>query len=692
MLSSLSGRPTVFPTNGREDEFVITREDGTRQGIFKVWAQPILPTLSGLSKEKWCQTATEHPAFLEAQLRRAWRNSWLIDRDLATRFSGRTLSSNPTERVAELVGHLERAFGLMSPFYHLEAIVDDPAWLGLDTVSSLPITGGLDVVAFLLPSAFEQYVVATATTWNDLNWVKIHRLTLKALANPKHIGALVGLAGIFGVQPADLIFAANALQWIPTRVGGKKEDMDEEVAIARLQDIIQKSRERQDLTCLSVMADMNARIRFFNWLPLIKGSNNFDGRNWTYASVCDPTNALFQTLDDHPELWSADFREIYRDHLRPQLLNLDATSAKGRFLLDLILNEKRTTIVLPKKRPPSYDYARQGWIIHNSSYEFHQSCLVGTKPVGVVLAAHVLGREHVLPGLSIPTDSVVCRSYGHFAREVQEHYSQIHSWAVRSSSMDEGTARGVYDSILRVTPDNLPVEIETCVESYNRDGPVAFRRAKGLPDVYSDIEISVFLNPYEKGFGGVATVSSSLDNKGKLYRISVAHSPDQVTSGGDTEEFEFSDGTQAPERLASVVSILQLLHDVLGGAIQIEWVMNANNIVIVLQLEFMPMQTLENHKERNDRQVIEVPINSLTDITHAVPMIESQKSDEIARLVIGPEASSSHLFQGELFTMVVRLGCRVGEIKLAKAVSPSSHFANICRYFGIRLVLPQGRM
>ena len=530
MLSNLFGRYNAFPSGGREDEFVIIREDGTRQGIFKEWAPPVLPALSGMEKDAWCRKASQQPAFLEKELRRAWRNSWLIDQDLVTKFKVNPLPENPARRVAELVRRLKLAFGLMAPFYHLEAMVDDLAWLGIEASENQTTTGELDVASFLLPSALQQYVVATVGNWNDLNWPEIHRLTTLALSDTSRAGVILGLSGLLGVSPAHLVFAANSLQWIPARVGGKKEDVGEQEAIRGLKEVIERSREEKNPNCLSVLANMNARIRFFNWLPLVEGPENFAGRNWAYASVCDTADELFKALDANPELWQPDFRDVYNAKLRPQVLNLDAASAKGRFLLDLIANERRIAFdfVNQVKR---YHQKRSSRLIPQATYEFNQPCLVGTKPVGLALVSHALGQEYVLPGLIISMNEVESPRYKKFADEARGRWPNVKVWAVRSSSMDEGTARGVYETILRVPRAELETAIRACTQSYYQRGAVAFRRAKGLDEKERRAEIAVLLQPYQAGrCGGVATITNTADGSGRKYHISVANTAEQATS------------------------------------------------------------------------------------------------------------------------------------------------------------------
>lgn len=41
-----------------------------------------------------------------------------------------------------------------------------------------------------------------------------------------------------------------------------------------------------------VAKDINALIRFLNWLPAIKSAENFRGKFWMYDAVCATANEL----------------------------------------------------------------------------------------------------------------------------------------------------------------------------------------------------------------------------------------------------------------------------------------------------------------------------------------------------------------------------------------------------------------
>ena len=53
----------------------------------------------------------------------------------------------------------------------------------------------------------------------------------------------------------------------------------------------------------------------------------------------DIKTQLLQTLDQHPEVWQEGFAAVFATVLRPQLEGLDAVSAVGRFLIQLVVKE-----------------------------------------------------------------------------------------------------------------------------------------------------------------------------------------------------------------------------------------------------------------------------------------------------------------------------------------------------------------
>jgi len=587
MLSQMCAQVNAFGTD-KEDEFVVQRENGIEQGIFKTWAVPVIPFLdrgnlgvlfkvwpdtislakkikfeeaiqvleNSSNKEKsqnakiitetiseWQMRCRKQPSYLAITLERARLFSWLLDRRLTTVFLKEKLSVDLPERITRLVNRLLLAFGIMNPFYNLEAIVGNTSWLLGEKGFNSSSAGKLDAVAFLLPIAFREDVVATELNWNGLTWGGIHAITKKMLANPIQQKILLNVAKIAGVQPHHVVFAANALEWVPMRVGGKKGDpMSTDDALNELDKILSKP-ERQGKNVITIISNINALIRFLNWVPLIEDEKNFSGLSWTYASVCDTTNSLLEVLVHNPKVWQDNFSNVFTKKLNPQLSRLDASSAKGRFLLHLILNERRL----------KSDYClgmdeewREGVlnVVLDSHLDAKETpeptkniyplSLVGGKPLGLSLVWLNMAESRVLDGIALSSNLIenflrkspnlwqlvlqlnqendmlmkkaiaqkierliLEQPIGEDLRQALEStialFPDINLWAIRASSLNENEARGVYKTLLQVPRNSCLEAVKRCIASFYNRKAVFFRMTDGGGDLPL---FAILLQPY----------------------------------------------------------------------------------------------------------------------------------------------------------------------------------------------------
>jgi len=736
ILETMVRQVNIFGDD-RHDEFMIVREDGQTQGIFKSWAVPVIPFLERGSikalEVQWPQIDTEtigswteqcrkQPLRLAESLEQARLYSWLIDRELAKQYYTEPLSDDAPTAIRQLVNRLHLAFGLMNPFYHLEALVSDPSWIGITDTQASSHAGTLDIVPFFLPAAFRDYVVADTLNWNRLDWETIRGLTKRILISAKCSSqkrVLLNLAGIMGVPPEHIVFATNVLQFIPARVGGKKDDPIATLeALNQLEAVVCGYQQPQDP--IGILGDMNARIRFYNWLPLVEGEVNFQGLNWTYASTCDTSSLLLQTLVEHPEVWQEGFADVFNGILLPQLRDLDATSAKGRFLLHLILEERRL-------RKGIFDSVDRAWALNtleaicsasgfgqvpNPTRTIYPHSLVGGKPHGLALAAYVLGEDSVLDGFVIPTTVVeyllrrdngsgvfsailqldqvsavnqvrtllstlqekVRETQDRFETIVEQYFKQfleVERWAVRSSSFDEGNARGLHLTGLNVPRNEVLQKVVECIASYYSEKAVLFRVVTGRGSLP---RFAVFLQPYLEGPGGVAEIRDS------HYHVSCGSSADAVNSDiGEVHEYSCHLGDQFPDEIRPVVETLARLSEIYGD-VQIEWAMTSGGLKI-FQMERLISPDVPTASTLRQAGFT-VAIGSVADMERTVAILQS--SDALAGLVLGE--INLDVFQGALFTLIAQCGNRIAEIRLSHPVSPSSHFANICRHFGIKLI------
>ena len=759
MIGSMVGQINAFGDD-KNDEIKIIREDFSDQGILKTWAIPIIPLLdSGCIRKlyeiwpkfsigrtgdffgelyhlsdqgdknaiavireinEWKNRVVNSPRRLKRDLERARLYSWLLDQQLAMLFSESPISLL-NHGIPELVERLSFALGLMNPFYNLEVIVGNPSLgLGVNHTLKSDTAGILDFVSFLLPAAFRDVITADCQNWNGLDWKLLRDQTKKLLGSDKIRGRIIlNIAKLAGIPPHHVLFAANSLEWIPVRGGGKKDDpIPTQEALARLDEALLSTKGEAD-DIVSILSEINAHIRFLNWVPLIEGRLNFFGKNWTYASVCDTADQLFNTLCMNPEVWKDEFREIFEKDLALKLKNLDVASAKGRLLLHLIQNEDRLKSEYSGVNRLIASRAKN-LIIGNREpiflTEIQHPNQIGGKSFGLTLAATILPDQTLTDGFVLSSSDIssflrektsiwrniiridkekniaekvriaeqienliICASIPEWLNNIinlgLDRFPRVNIWAIRSSSMDEGEARGVYQTILSVERKNILSAILRCLASYYSKNAVHFRMITGTGEIP---DFAVLIQPYNHAQGGVASISDA------KYTISVGSTPDKVTSGNEILE-ETSGKLGFDDRLSPVsLRVKNILEKLSGlfGNIQIEWFSRSENDIKLLQMEILPLSK-KTSETINDPPVREIVMLSLDQISAVEKLLT--KTDENISIKLNKKINLDS-FHGEFLGLIARSGRRISKIQTSSPISPSSHFANICRYFGVQLV------
>lgn len=761
-LAGMWGQVNAFADDGT-DEFRVQREDGRRYGIFKTWAFPVIPfiewgTMDALTalwptirrrarSSGFRQTLDElaasagelrRPAQLAVETIKGWRKACMFspvrlarslerarlycdvaDHRLMELFSEEPLPDDIGGRISELVDRLVVAIGLSQPFYHIEAVAGDATLLDPSlSAREQDSSGRLDVAAFLLPAAFRDIVVAEKGNWNGLSWRRIRRVTGEMMAHPDFRTALLRLSALTGHPPEHIVFAANAIEWTPRRVGGKKDDpIDTNAALSQLIALLEGTVA--DDNHISVLAEINALIRFRNWLPGIVGNENFQGSNWCYGSTCDTTSLLLETLKSNPQVWKPGFSKVFQSQILPQLSDLDATSAIGRLLLYLILDEGR----LEETFFSGLNISRQCEILtrisadrptsHNSFGDVHHRGLVGGKTHGLLLSDLALGHlskggfitlpqvERLVgsvPGLmyqirqldrhdgplkaklslaSTIRRRILSMEYPEWLRELVSsilgRYPDSQYWAIRSSSLDEAEARGVYLTKLRERRDMCLHAVLQCVASYYSKDAVTFREAIRAGHL---LYFGVLLQPYRLAKGGGAV------DDGEHWKVSVGPTAALVTSNGriDSEWDSARHKVVTDFTVRQVVSSLDVMRRAYGP-VTIEWQEGADGHLTILQMERLPRR---NGKPIASKDPLHsVTLQSLRDLSD----VEEHLAENGGRVkLVVQNTVDLKGFQGALLSIIVRFGSRIGEICWeGEHLSPSSHFANICAFFGIRL-------
>lgn len=746
---------------GETDEFTVRREDGKIQGIFKSWAVPVIPFLEAdrhdlmlalfgqgtIDRTKiregrelmstWADRMNRQPNALATCLEK-WRiKTEVVDRRLSKIFSEMDLPDDRDARIAELVLRLKIAFAVSAPFYHLEAMVGGGGEAWHNPIGRNGENGGggeLDLVGMALPSALGDLVVSKNLDWNGLSWEKIEELSSTSKDKDALRCALL-VSRVIGVSIADVVFAANALQFIPVSVGGKKGDMDQKSAIEMISNCVKRMGEPGTATAAG--RDMNALIRFLNWFPLNKRPENFMGDDWRYAAVCDTSNQLVAELSKGGG-FDKTFDSVFTSMLVDQIKKVDATSAKGRFVLSLI-NEGR----LRGEIEELMEIRQPQFIKDLSSRLFEMSCddalqdltcpnprsLVGGKAAGIREAAEIFGSGMVVSGKVMSTEFVENwlksnEVLGRMMRVIKEtekledklhlaklirneimetdlpfwFVNRLHEftgegslWAVRSSSFDEDgvngmTAAGIYDSVVGIDRSQIESGIKKVIASFFSEKAVSFRSLHGLSD---EIMMGAIIQRFEKGIGGVVFTG----NNGDSFEVVVGSSPGSVVSAREGTTFDSmkkTNGNSSVKLSANLVNVSRLekiggmallAEELLGTGIDIEFLIK-NDQFKILQMRSLKVNSGDkvlDTEEEFGGETKDVNINTV--------------DDEIVlngptRLVISREIDLDQ-FQGKLFRMLVTNRNNIREIKLNRRIPRTSHFANICLGLRIKLTFPK---
>ncbi len=739
------------------DEFRITCADGRQQGIFKTWAVPIIPFLEagreeilrealvtpdGLNRgqakqilERWGQEMAKHPHAL-AQSLEYWQSITSVnDRRLHEIFESTPLPADREERIAELYWRLVMAFHAAAPFYHLEALVaqthftqENPLnYLGADNNQEASTGHNLDLVAMFLPAGLEPLVKAEKGNWHNLNWPEIHKMfaRLPELSPERRI--ILRLSSLTGADPIDVIFAANALEWIPADVGGKHGDLAYKEAQRQLEKLTQQKHSDQ-LDIATTYRRMNSLIRFLNWFPLKRSEENFQGRGWRYASVCDTTNLLFAEIKKGGVL-TPEYEKVFRATISKQLENLDATSARGRWILDAVRSGKVNESVL------SVIQARQKTSITTINcrlMELQQQeaflplkqarevALVGKKAFGLWLARQVIGPSYSLPGQvlngeiinqlfwqqsnlsrlirelanapNLQQQQAVARKIRREIKHIEmpkELLSQLkdifphtNSFAVRSSSLDEDTgfftAAGIYESVIHVSPQAINEAIQKVLISFFSDKAIGYRYRFGLPHTP---KMAIIFQPYLNNSGGVIFFRGK-----RNWHITLGKSAAAITAAEKDSPFLEIDAKSRnfspPQQLNLLLKLAEKMQVVLGP-VDIEFSLRGNKPVI-LQARSLIIPTAEKSlplpQERQSSKK-----SALIAMVDGIQLKGIRIEDGPVRKVFVEPSLDVSIFQGRLMRWLVINHARIDELILPAPIPLTSHLANLCAGLGIKI-------
>jgi hypothetical protein len=727
-------RQDIFADDSR-DEFRIRREDGQEQGIFKVWAAPVIAQLEGMDPVTWANELREKPLSLFECLE-TWRaTAAQADRRLQKIFDDEPLPTSIESAASELFARLTAAFAMSAPFYHIEAMVadnradkpDNPINFSGDAI----VAGKLDAVAMLLPAALQSHVTAKPGDWQGLNWEQIHDTAHGLDANKRDVkvqAVLQRVANLASLDVEAVLFVANALEFIPQQVGGKAADFTQENAIELLNNVLDESSS--DMTTTKIAKDMNAMIRFLNWTPAIRSDANFSGKNWMYDSVCATAAELLELVRDNAALFfGTEFAEVFKGKLIPQLDGIDAMSAKGRFMLQM-LHEGAFTAEATQRIGETIDQRvpellasldeRQKKIDFD---DFSSVSQVGGKAIGLKNAVELFGKEAVVPSKVMPVDAVNewLAGIGGVSRLLQKlesdaenradiaeqirmqimvaepPHSLLESFtqaidsdaesklAFRSSSFDEdvdviGPAPGIYESVIDINPKDSQVvgdAFKNVVASFFTAKAVHFRDAKGLR--HKPV-MAVLGQKMVEGPGGSVFIQGDhrimniAETPAALNDHSQAHAIESIDFLRHREMKFFPGFRISTHTMTELIDLGKQAESVLGP-VDMEFVCDSEtDKLMILQLRRLERPAHSIVKRRLGQTAL-LSASRLSELT-------AMQGDDMVTLVVD-QSDDVEKFQGELFKSIVTSRNRIASIRVSELLPPTCHFVNILMTMGI---------
>lgn len=739
-------------TSDHDDEFKIIRENGQEQGIFKVWAPHILPSLDGYgdgqeSSINWAADLNAKPLSLYESLEEWRAYSEIMDKRLQAIYQERPVAGDTIDVASELFMRLNFAFSQAAPFYNIEALIADhrhqPLDNPIDSNDTLSKGGMLDTVALLLPSAFASFIKTDISNWNpkEFTWDFISKSAedlceaFKEEPSSKlgrQYVLLLRIAELAGQSPEDILFAANAIQFIPTEVAGRRDDEEESDAIELLLDILDETS--YETTTASIAKDMNALIRFRNWSPAIRSDKNFQGQLWNYGAVCETTDKLLQFIFENKDELLLDFAPIFSEVLAGQIENLDATSAKGRFLLQLLSEQKfnPNLVIELNKKVDQFNQeifkklaetAKSQTIIPVTEYA--PTLLCGGKVDGLRRASYLFGKESILDGVYISSEAIRDWLYSRPAlaqqidrlsqesdidklvsigqgisqeiamldapatiiAELQPKFANTNI-VLRSTSFDEdvaviGPAPGVYESSLDVdinSSEDLTAALKYVVGSFFSEKAISFRESQRLRH---KPHFAVLVQEFLGNAGG----SIFMHDDGTI-QLNIAAAPHHVNESMDAitvEDFTIDSLSPTPDSnfldkrsVEQAIDFARRATTVYGPS-DLEFAYDSRSKTVKL----LQMRTLKHPK--NNTVESEIDFENITSISlRSIDDLANINTSDVINLIIDPSINLES-FQSQLCRQIRKSPGKVKIVTTHYPIPATCHFANIMQTLGIQL-------
>ncbi len=396
-----STRMNAYGRTAAEDEFSVRMPNGEQKGFFKSFALPLAPFITMgrlplysqihkpisdwlrehpqasfeealtylarqqkdselshnaqqaiLVQEQWTVLCLERPAWLKTNTSEMLAQSIETDRHLTTILKEDIVDpdASPVEKIAHTAAQLNTVFGLMSPLYTVEALVDnkredypfDPIRKAQNELKTQEVKRRGNPTEALFESATHcigQFLKSKKINPLKLNWDSLQQITNDILHDPANIASariLSELSWKLEADPVDVVFAL----WKRNNNSHGHLLVPEKEARTVFEESLQAAPPNENHELLVYNAQqLNAVFRFKGDMPAHRTEGSLtQGTDLIYGSVCDTMRKLDELVKSCPEIWTEAFMKDFEHIIKPQLEELPPySSSKGRLLLELLL-------------------------------------------------------------------------------------------------------------------------------------------------------------------------------------------------------------------------------------------------------------------------------------------------------------------------------------------------------------------
>jgi phosphoenolpyruvate synthase/pyruvate phosphate dikinase len=270
------------------------------------------------------------------------------------------------------------------------------------------------------------------------------------------------------------------------------------------------------------------------------------------------------------------------------------------------------------------------------------------------------------------------------------------SFAVRSSSADEdnfekigNTNAGIHETILDVNEDEVEKAILECLQSFFGEKAIRMRhliKASNMPS------FAILIQPMIKGVSGIA-FSRDLHSVQEGCIVEVGKNAGDVTDSGSNVTHISFDGAMwnvlwgdpgiiTHENLDKIKATLEKIEQLRGEDIDLEWVIDQQGKLWVLQSRALPPQKNKSVLSAEKPQGSVFIISKDTDISVLETCIASEQIPVTLRI----EGFDLGSFQGCLFSLITKQSRKISQVITDRPFPRTGHFANICGCLGINIL------